>query len=217
MNGVVILAAGSGSRMNLGYNKMIHQIDGEYIINITLKKFLAIDSFGPIVVVVSENDYDFINDILIKDSKVTIVKGGAERQDSVCNGVVHLKKNHDLNYIFIHDGARCNISNKLLKKCIDEVALEKFDAYAVGVYEKNSIRVVEDGIVKQILNRDHLMAMQTPQIAKADLLYEVLTTSKNYHSDEVGLLFENGYEISIIEGEYGNVKITTIEDLKGVK
>jgi len=217
MNGVVILAAGSGSRMNLGYNKMIHQIDGEYIINITLKKFLAIDSFGPIVVVVSELDYKYITDILIKDPKVVIIKGGQERQDSVCNGVTYLKNNYDLNYVFVHDGARCNISNQLLHECIAKVALEKYTAYAVGVHEKNSIRVVVDGVVKQILNRDHLMAMQTPQITKLDVLYDLLTTTETYHSDEVGLLFENGYEVSIIEGEYSNIKITTIDDLKGIR
>ncbi|MGL5021355.1 MAG: 2-C-methyl-D-erythritol 4-phosphate cytidylyltransferase [Mycoplasmatales bacterium] len=219
MYSVVILAAGSGSRMNLGYNKMIHKINDKIIINITLEKFINNDLINEIIVTVNFENFEYIKENIVKNDKIRIIQGGCERQDSVYEAIKYLKSNSTNEYVLVHDGARCNISNELIAKCIGEIKNVKLDGYGVGVKEKNSIREVENGYVSKILNRDKLYSMQTPQISKISILYDCLkkaSKSNTICTDEVSLLVNNGYEVKIIEGEYSNIKITTPDDLRGI-
>ena len=219
MYSVVILAAGSGSRMKLGYNKMIHKINDKLIINMTLDKFINNDLISEIIVTVSLENLEYIKKNIVKSDKIKIVLGGCERQDSVYEAIKYLKSNSINEYVLVHDGARCNISNELIDKCIDEIKNTKLSGYGVGVKEKNSIREVENGYVSKILNRDKLYSMQTPQISKISILDDCLnkaSISNTLCTDEVSLLVNNGYEVKIIEGEYSNIKITTPDDLRGI-
>ncbi len=208
---LVILAAGSGSRMNLGYNKMLHEIDGEMILNHTLQKFLEFEAFKEIIVVINPKDEAIIKKNIINDEKIILTHGQGERQDSVHAGV----KLATGKYTLVHDGARMYISKLLITKILTELKTNQ-DAYAVAVAVKDSIRKVKDNKVVELLKREELFAMQTPQIAKTDILKLIQKQAIEdsvMETDEVGLLKHYGYEIQIIKGEYQNKKVTTIEDL----
>ncbi len=211
MHSLIVLAAGSGSRMNLGYNKMLHKIDGEPIINHTLKKFVKFPEFSQIIVVINPDDEAIIKELIIDDPRIEITYGEGERQDSVARGV----KLANGKYTFVHDGARIYITDDLITRMLETVNSDQ-DAYVCAVKVKDSIRKVQSNIIVEALNRDELYAMQTPQIVKTEILKRVELLAKAdgiLETDEVGLLNHYKYQVSIIEGEYANKKVTTIEDL----
>ncbi len=211
MHSLVILAAGSGSRMNLGYNKMLHKVDGETILNHTINKFLPFTEFKEIIVVINQKDEKEILPSLVNDQRIKIAYGEGERQDSVAKGV-ELATGE---YTFVHDGARMYISEELVIRMLNAVE-SKEDAYVCAVKVKDSIRKVQNNVIVEVLNRDELYAMQTPQIARTEILKAIETKAKLdgvLETDEVGLLSHYNYKINIIEGDYANLKITTIEDL----
>ncbi len=208
---VLITAAGRGSRMNLGYNKMLHQISGDTILNHTVNRFLKFPEFQEIIVIINQEDEVEIKKTLAKDKRIKIAYGFGERQDSVGSGL----KLATGDYTLVHDGARMHISSEMINNILTALESEK-DAYVCAVKVKDSIRKVKDNKVVEVLNRDELYAMQTPQIAKTSILqtvHSLARSEKIIETDEVGLLNRYGYEVEIIEGEYSNIKITTIEDL----
>lgn len=209
MYSVVIPCAGRGSRMELNYNKLLYLLkNNETIIERTVNKFLNYEEFNEVVLVIHPDDEVMFKKLFTND-KIKFVYGGDTRADSVKSGV-NVCSNE---MIFIHDGARCNISDELLKKCIDEVKLNKHQAYCVGVKAIDSIRVVENNVVTQVLDRDKLYNMQTPQIFKKDLLLQGFNNNLE-DTDEVGMMVKMGIQPYLIEGEYSNIKITVKQDLE---
>lgn len=211
MHSLIITAAGSGSRMKLGYNKMLHEIHGDIILNHTIKKFINFTDFKEIIVVINKSDETEIKTKMINDRRIKIVYGSSERQSSVAKGVAVATGE----YIFVHDGARMDISYELIASLLRATRTND-DAYVCAVKVKDSIRKVQNNVIVEVLNRDELYAMQTPQIAKAEILKTIelkAQVDNVLETDEVGLLMHYGYHVQIVEGEYGNKKITTIEDL----
>lgn len=202
MYGVIILAAGIGSRMNLGYNKMLLKIDEKPIYMHTLDKF---KDFNEIVLVV--NEADNINPI----DGVKIVIGGKSRGESVYNGLKYINSE----YVLIHDGARPYIDLKTIKEFKNE--LSNYDALAVATKVKDTIKEYKNGIIKT-LNRDDLIAMQTPQGGKTELFkkcYELEKKDGFTSTDDIQVIEKySNAKIGIVYGNYSNIKITTIEDVR---
>ncbi len=194
MVSTIILAAGTGSRCNLGYNKLLYKINGKMLIEYTLDNFKN----GEIVLVVSENDYDTFN-CYFKDIKIVI--GGKTRQESVINGLNACSYND----VLIHDGARMFITEEVVKRVLE--ALKANVAVVPCVKVKDSIK---NGEGKNI-NRDNLYIAQTPQGIKKDLYLNVVNENC---SDDVTVLEKAGYDVAIVEGNYNNIKVTTIEDIE---
>lgn len=211
MHSLIILAAGSGSRMKLGYNKMLHEVDGDIILNHTIKQFIGYKEFKELIIVINPTDEKVIQQKIIKDERIKLVYGAGERQDSVACGVEHASGE----YIFVHDGARMYISDELIQKILQKIT-GGADAYVCAVKVKDSIRKVQNNVIVEVLERDELYAMQTPQIVKKNILKQIeqqAKIDKVLETDEVGLLNHYAYQVEIIDGEYSNKKVTTIEDL----
>lgn len=216
MNGVVIVAAGTGSRMNMGINKQFIKLEGKEIIAYTIEKFYNNSNIEDIVVVVKEDESEFFKkEILDKYNfkNVKIAYGGKERQDSVYNGLKLLDEKCDV--VLIHDGARPFVSDKIIDKSIEEAKEHK--AIVVGVPVKDTIKVIDDD--KNIVdtpNRSVLWAVQTPQTFDYNILidaYKDAFKNKFYGTDDAMLVERIGYKVKMLEGSYNNIKITTQEDL----
>ncbi len=142
-----------------------------------------------------------------------IIKGGQIRQESVKNGLKHLDKKTSL--VLIHDGARPFITARLVKKVI--IAAKRFGAAIPAVPIKPTIKVSEDAyFVSYTPKRNHLWEAQTPQAFRREVIenaYRKMSRKRHYTDDAV-LVEEAGKKIRIVEGDYKNIKITTIEDLK---
>ena len=216
MNGVVIVAAGTGSRMNMGINKQFIKLEGKEIIAYTIEKFYNNSKIEDIVFVVKEDEYEFFKkDILDKYNfkNVKIAYGGKERQDSVYNGLKLLDEKCDV--VLIHDGARPFVSDKIIDKSIEEAKEHK--AIVVGVPVKDTIKVIDnDKNIVDTPNRSVLWAVQTPQTFDYNILidaYKDAFKNKFYGTDDAMLVERIGYKVKMLEGSYNNIKITTQEDL----
>lgn len=216
MNGVVIVAAGTGSRMNMGINKQFIKLEGKEIIAYTIEKFYNNSNIEDIVVVVKEDESEFFKkEILDKYNfkNVKIAYGGKERQDSVYNGLKLLDEKCDV--VLIHDGARPFVSDKIIDKSIEEAKEHK--AIVVGVPVKDTIKVIDnDKNIVDTPNRSVLWAVQTPQTFDYNILidaYNDAFKNKFYGTDDAMLVERIGYKVKMLEGSYNNIKITTQEDL----
>ena len=216
MNGVVIVAAGTGSRMNMGINKQFIKLEGKEIIAYTIEKFYNNSNIEDIVVVVKEDESEFFKkEILDKYNfkNVKIAYGGKERQDSVYNGLKLLDEKCDV--VLIHNGARPFVSDKIIDKSIEEAKEHK--AIVVGVPVKDTIKVIDnDKNIVDTPNRSVLWAVQTPQTFDYNILidaYKDAFKNKFYGTDDAMLVERIGYKVKMLEGSYNNIKITTQEDL----
>ena len=216
MNGVIIVAAGSGSRMNMGINKQFIKLKDKEIIVYTLEKFYKHKNIDEIVVVVKEEEAEFFkNEIIDKYNfeNIKIAYGGKERQNSVYNGLKMLDDKCDI--VLVHDGARPFISKSLIDNCIEET--KNHNAVVVGVPVKDTIKVInEDNDIVDTPERSKLWAVQTPQTFNYDILvksYEDAFKNEFYGTDDAMLVERIGYKVKMIEGSYNNIKITTQEDL----
>ena len=216
MNGVVIVAAGTGSRMNMGINIQFIKLEGKEIIAYTIEKFYNNSNIEDIVVVVKEDESEFFKkEILDKYNfkNVKIAYGGKERQDSVYNGLKLLDEKCDV--VLIHDGARPFVSDKIIDKSIEEAKEHK--AIVVGVPVKDTIKVIDnDKNIVDTPNRSVLWAVQTPQTFDYNILidaYKDAFKNKFYGTDDAMLVERIGYKVKMLEGSYNNIKITTQEDL----
>ncbi|ATF10727.1 2-C-methyl-D-erythritol 4-phosphate cytidylyltransferase [Brevibacillus sp. HB1.1] len=212
--GVVIVAAGSGKRMGGQRNKLWLPLAGEPILAHTVRLFATHPDIDEVVLVVSEADHAEVT-TLISAEKLTVVVtlGGAERQDSVRNGLASLSANCD--YVLVHDAARPFVTRKQISHMIKQVQQDQATIMAVPV--KDTIKVVgATGLVESTPARESLWAVQTPQAFRMSLLREAHQAAEaagKLGTDDAMLVEWLGHPVSIMNGSYENIKITTPDDL----
>ena len=213
----IVLAAGSGKRMNSKVHKQYLIIQDRPVLYYSLKAFedSAVDE---IVLVVGKGEEEFCRKEIVDKygiSKVkAIVEGGKERYHSVFEG---LKQTSDADYVLIHDGARPFVNQDIIRRCMQEV--QKYQACVVGMPVKDTIKIAdEEGYAKQTPDRKNVWMIQTPQTFSYALIYEaygeMLKTEDTAITDDAMVLERiEGKKSKLIEGSYRNIKITTPEDL----
>lgn len=214
---VVIVAAGKGTRMGMDINKQYLNLKGKEVVAHTISSFEECDDIDEIIVVTGENEKEYFKENVwerygFKKIK-SIAIGGKERQDSVYNGLSMVSRWSDV--VLIHDGARPLIAKKQIKESI-KIATE-IGACVVGVPVKDTIKVCDE---KQSVigtpARDTLWIVQTPQAFRYDWIMKAYANAKEkgvQGTDDAMLVEELGYPLQMIKGSYGNIKITTPEDL----
>lgn len=212
--GAVIVAAGSSTRMGLGRSKVLEELGGKPVIRWSLEALDACPETAEMVVVCREEDRPAMERAAQGLSKpVAFALGGAERQDSVLNGVAALSP--ELEYILIHDGARPLADPALISR-VCAGALE-FGAAAAAVPAKDTCKLAgEEGIVEATPPRDRLYAVQTPQaFQKSMYLYaaERAAGQGKVYTDDCQLIESAGGKVKLTLGDHRNLKITTPEDL----
>ena len=217
MISAIILAGGKGKRMNSSISKQFIEIKGKPIIYYTIKKFNENKKIDNIVVVLSKEEIEYFKENILKkyDLKVDkIVIGGAERQDSVYNGLKSLE-NSGTDIVLIHEGARPFISDRIIDDGIEYAAI--YGACAPGVMPKDTIKIKgKSNFSIDTPNRETLVAIQTPQVFK---FREILECHKKVKIDKVVVTDETmvveryGNKVYLYDGEYTNIKVTTPEDL----
>lgn len=207
----MILAAGSGERCGLGYNKLLYKFeDGETILEKSVKAFERHIDCVQIILVISQKDKVQIQE-LFKD-RVDYVLGGATRQDSSLNGLSAVK----CEYVMIHDGARPYVSDEEIQACAEK--LEVCDACLLMVAAKETIKVVENGRVVTTPKRETLMIAQTPQCFKTSLIKSCTMKAKAEGlavTDDASIIEAcSDTPVEVVIGSYANIKVTTPEDLQ---
>ena len=215
---VLIPAAGSGSRMKAGKNKLLIELEGESLIYWTLKSVFSSSLVSWVGIIGQPNDkYELLNSVKGFSSKIQWIIGGETRQESVFNGLNSLPNN--AKKVLIHDGARCLIDPNLINKCALE--LEQNDAVILATKVTDTIKIVDNrGYIKETPNRQNLWAAQTPQgfLVKRLRKAHEMAIEKNWTVTDDASLFEMlNWQVKIIEGNSANIKVTSPIDLKIAK
>lgn len=217
MISAIILAGGKGKRMNSKVSKQFIEIKDKPVIYYTIKKFNENKNIDNIVVVLPKDEVDYFKEnvlekYMLKVDKIVI--GGAERQDSVYNGLKSLEQD-SVDIVLIHDGARPFISDRIIEEGINYAAV--YGASAPGVMPKDTIKIKsEEGFSINTPKRETLMAIQTPQVFKFNEIlkcHEKIKEDMILVTDDTMVVEQYGYNVYLYEGEYTNIKITTPEDL----
>ncbi len=211
----IVPAAGLGRRFGEDRNKPFAMLGGKAVILWALEVFENIAEVGEIIPVLKESDIEGGME-LISRNRITKVRriapGGRERQDSVYNALHFIREKTSL--VLIHDGVRPLLGAGMVLRAVH--ALSGCDGVVVGLPPKDTIKQVADGIVRQTLKRDTLIAVQTPQIFFYQPLldaYERAMKEAYYATDDAALVEWNGGKIGVVAGSYTNIKVTTPEDL----
>jgi 2-C-methyl-D-erythritol 4-phosphate cytidylyltransferase len=212
---VIIPAAGSGSRMGAGYNKLFLKIISAPIIELTLKVFGEDHRCNEIILPIKESEKQFfeaLNLPSIIQNKITYVKGGAERQESVYNGLVSIKDTES--FILVHDGARPFVTNAVIERILEK--MNEHEAVICAVPMKDTIKKVINQEVVETIDRSTLWGVQTPQAFTYKCLVEAHQKAiENGYlgTDDASLVEWNGSKVFVVNGDYNNIKVTTKEDL----
>lgn len=211
--GVVIVAAGSASRMG-GIDKVMAPLAGEPMIVRTVRAFQDCDAVKKIVVVTREDLILPITSLCSGMSKVkAVVAGGSSRQESVHLGLNALSG--EVQLVAVHDGARPLVSWQLIDRVIR--AANTYGAAAPAIPVKDTIKVVKGGVVEQTPDQSNLFAVQTPQVFDFDLLRGALKKVEQEQlqvTDDCSAVEQMGMRVKIVEGDERNLKVTTPMDLK---
>ena len=211
--GAVIVAAGTASRMG-GIDKVMAPIGGEPMILRTVRAFQECDAVKEIVVVTREDLIPRISSMCGKFHKVTaVVVGGKDRAESVSNGLSALSGKVKL--AAIQDGARPLVTQAVIDRTVR--AAHTYGAAAPAIPVKDTVKVVEGGIVTTTPDRNTLKAIQTPQVFDIDLLRGALKKAakeKAAITDDCSAVERMGFKVRIVEGDERNIKVTTPMDLK---
>jgi len=215
----IIAAAGKSSRMNLtgGISKQFMVIDKKTVIEKTISVFNSCEYIDEIIIAARCEDIEKIREIVKSANlnKVTdIISGGNTRQESVFNAVK--KAGEDIEYIAIHDGARCFISQDDIIKVIQKAYETKAAAAATKVTDTIKLSDGNHNIIRTI-DRDFLWAVQTPQIFAKNLYITASNNCKENVTDDCAIIESMGQAVALVECSKYNIKITDTQDLEFIK
>lgn len=219
---LIVAAAGVGKRMGLSYPKQFLEHNGKPLFINVLEIGEKSKLISDIIVVTGK---ELIKEVkyMCEKFKITKVKeiaeGGKERQDSIYNALKFCDKN---SIIAVQDGVRPFFKEKYLEDAFNELKNNPYiDGVVVGVPVKDTIKVVnEEGIIISTPVRRALVAAQTPQVFRGKILIEAYEKAKEENflgTDDSSLVEKYGGKVKISLGDYGNIKITTIEDISFLK
>ena len=220
----IVLAAGSGSRMNSDVKKQYMEIGGKPLIYYSLKAFEE-SMIDDIVLVVSRGDIDYVHKEIVEkygfDKVTAIVEGGLYRYHSVRLGLEAADPSCD--YAFIHDGARPFVNRDIITRSLH--AVKEYGACVVGMPVKDTIKLADDkGFAQSTPDRSKTWMIQTPQTFSFGLILdlyrrldreegELMAKGLNITDDAMVVEYFTDKKVKLVEGSYNNIKITTPEDI----
>ena len=220
----VLPAGGLGKRMGGTIPKQLMKLGSKPVYQYCLETFLKMEEIAEVVIAVpadwkdyfeKEIDVWFSSDNTIGKfrTKLKIVIGGAERWQSVENGINALTSSAE--YVLVHDVARPFVSEKIIHN-VCETLVSK-GSCLVAKPAIDTIKIASDGRVESTIDRNKVWLAQTPQAARIDLLKSLYARIEkeplNFTpTDEASILEFFGEPVYIVKGESANDKLTTPED-----
>ena len=212
MNAVVIVAGGSGVRMKSEIPKQYMDLAGKPLIIYTIEKFLSFDPKIKIVLVMAQRHRKYWDVISISydfDSEITVAQGGGCRYESVKNGLQYIETEC---VVGIHDAVRPFVHPDTINRCYS--AARKHGSGIPVVAMDESVRMVNSAESSQHLDRKKLGRVQTPQVFKSEMIKKAYEQSFDPAFTDDASVFESIYRnVTLVKGNYENIKITTPLDL----
>lgn len=208
--GAVVVAAGAGTRFGRP-DKVLELLGGRPILQYSLELFERDLQFDEVVVVLGEHTLDAGRDLIARMDlqRTRATRGGSTRAESVRAGIAEI--NPETAFVAVHDAARPLATRDLVNRLITVAMAE--GAAAPGLPLSDTVHAVDSSEhLEDLLDRDRLRAVQTPQIARRDWLVDCYR-KQAVGTDESTLLFRTGYPVAIVPGDPQNVKLTWQFDL----
>ena len=213
---VIITAAGSGTRMQLGKNKVFTEIAGKPCILYSLETFLQDADVQHVYITLSYAEmapmHELLEQYAIPETRITLVVGGNTRQESVYEAL----KKVTAYEVLIHDGARPFVNQQQITAVREALRFEKAAILATKATDTvKEINAVHE--VNRTLDREKIYLAQTPQGFAAEVLlkvHEQAIEEEFVGTDDASLIEHMGdCYVKIVEGSRWNLKITFPEDL----
>lgn len=212
---VILPAAGKSSRFSQNRKKVFVELKGRPVWVRTAEQFVNRADVVQTILVVSPDDLEWFKDKFrpnLAFMDIEVVTGGAERGDSVRNGLARVRA--DVDFVAVHDAARPLI----VKDWIDQVfkAAEQHDAAILATPVTSTLKRVDASqTIEETVSRTNLWAAQTPQVFRRQLLLDAYARQGNLQpTDEAQLVEQIGRTVKIVTGSPLNIKITTQEDFR---
>lgn len=216
----VVPAAGSGSRMQAVMPKQYLTLNNNAVIELTLDKLLHLSDIAGVVVCLARDDSRFDHLAIAKHPRIFKTVGGAERADSVLNGLRHLQSlpdSHDCDWVMVHDAARPCVSHPALARLLGHCRKTGTGAILASPVADTLKRQQTNSLcVSETVSREGLWQAHTPQCFRLGELcaaLEAAAASKVQITDEASAIEYAGGAVGLIEDSRDNIKITRPEDL----
>jgi 2-C-methyl-D-erythritol 4-phosphate cytidylyltransferase len=218
--GLVIVAAGKGSRLGSRDDKALVPIRGRPLVTWSLLAFEGFDRIVERVVVVPPGREPAFAERALRpfglDGRVRLVAGGDERQDSVRNGVRAL--GDGLEWVLVHDAARPLVTRGLIERVLSVSG--GAGVVPARVPRDSVARIGSPGRLAGYEDRERLLLVQTPQRFRRPVLSAALEAAARdgrRATDEASLVLGAGHEVAVVDGDEANLKVTFAGDLAWVE
>ena len=216
----IIVAGGSGVRMNAAVRKQYMPIGNLPILCRTIMSFASSKKIEDIVLVVPENESEYCRRHILSlldsglQERITLTPGGKERQASVYNGLLAVGDVEGI--VCIHDGVRPFVLPLQIDACIESA--EKHGAAILATPASDTLKKIDNnGRIVKTPARENIWLAQTPQVFRYDLIrdaHERALKDNFMGTDDASLVERLGGIVKICPGSRLNIKITTPEDLQ---
>jgi 2-C-methyl-D-erythritol 4-phosphate cytidylyltransferase / 2-C-methyl-D-erythritol 2,4-cyclodiphosphate synthase len=215
----IIAAAGAGRRLGAVKPKQLIDIGGGSMLHHSVTAFCEHPRVSEIVVVLPKDQTSMLLTTQTDPARlppIRIVAGGERRQDSVANGFDAVSAATDV--VLIHDAARPFVTADLIDRTIDAAA--KHGAAIAALQSRDTVKQVDaSGAITGTIARETIYLAQTPQGFRRDVLAQAIAAARSgvEATDEAALAERAGYPVYVVDGDPGNVKVTTAEDLEAAR
>lgn len=214
--GVILVAAGQSSRFrDANYKKPFAPLAGRPVWLHSAERFVDRDDVKQVVVVVAPEDRESFLDKFAASLAfmgVTLAEGGAQRSDSVRNGLEKLNAGIDM--VAIHDAARPCLAAAWIDRVFEAGVRTGAAILAIPVVGTLK-RVGPDDVITETVDRSGLWEAQTPQVFRRDVLERAFASARvGQPTDEAQLVEAIGQPVTVVPGSPINLKITSREDLR---
>lgn len=214
----IIVAGGKGIRMRAPVRKQYLMLDGRPILSHTVNRFTTCGYCDHVILVIPPEDSVYCRSEVLSRVEhaemVTVVSGGAERQDSVYSGLNAVPSTDGI--VLIHDGVRPFVTRNQIQDLI-ACAAEK-GACMLGIAAFDTLKEADArGCIQRTLDRNNVYLAQTPQAFQYHLIkkaHEIARERNFTGTDDASLVEQSGHDVFILPGNRDNIKITAPEDLK---
>jgi len=212
----VVPAAGVGKRMGADLPKQYLALNGKPVLQHTLERLLSVEKLSAIAVALGQEDGYWPDLALAGHPRILAAAGGKERADSVLSALRRLEGwAADDDWVLVHDAARPCVTRADVLKLIETLEHDPVGGI-LALPSSDTLKGVENGIIVDTVDRDHVWRALTPQMFRYGALKQALAEAAELGltvTDEASALELKGLTPRIVEGRPDNLKITRPEDL----
>ncbi|MBQ8688546.1 MAG: 2-C-methyl-D-erythritol 4-phosphate cytidylyltransferase [Ruminococcus sp.] len=211
----ILVCAGSASRMQ-GQNKILLPLGKTNVAGTAMLALEQCSRIAEIIIVARPCDHEALRETAAQcgiTKLKTIVEGGSTRQASVMQGLRQVSAEAQM--IAIHDGARPLVRPEHIDQVIRDASV--FGGATLGVPVKDTIKIVNDGLITDTPYRPSLYITQTPQVFRKSIYLKAVQFAVDHEldfTDDCQLAEAIGCKVYMTTGDYTNIKITTPEDIE---